>query len=339
MLPSVLSAGRFAGVIGTFMGRDAIALATQVLDLAPGDTVLLPAYLCNEVVKPFLGKCRVEFYALQPGLTIDPDAVRRRLAASPVKAFVMINYFGFLDPQRQAIKRICTERGTTLVEDCALSLLTEGSGETGDLAVYSFRKTLPVRDGGGLRVNDGRPQPSPDFRPRIVSDVLSLCIWGKQTFQIRTERLSRAGLSTPPATQPAATGEAPRPTRVLPMSSFTRRGVQRASYGDIVERQRKDFLFWLEWTNRTGRCRPIYDSLPPGVCPLGFPVKIENRDEIRRRLQERGVFLRVHWRMPAAVGPEFRDSHALSAETITLPVYPELGDKERTEIQQVLTAG
>jgi perosamine synthetase len=339
MSQSAANIDRFPGVIGTFMGRDALALAAKILHLSSSDTVLLPSYLCNEVVKPFLGKCRVEFYALQPGLTIDLDMMRSRLKLSRVRALVMINYFGFLDPQRQELKKICAEHGTILVEDCALSLLTEGSGETGDLTVYSFRKTLPVRDGGGLKANGSLANIPVKFRPQIVSNVLSLCILGKQSLGIRTELLSRSGLSADPALKIAETPKASEQKLTLPMSSFTRRGIQHASFPDIIGQQRKDFIFWRDWTANKGCCIPIYDSLPAGVCPLGFPVKIKNRNEVRQRLQDCGVYLKVHWRMPAAIGADFADSHALSAQMLTLPVYPELGSRELAQITRIIGQG
>ena len=40
--------------------------------------------------------------------------------------------------------------------------------------------------------------------------------------------------------------------------------------------------------------------------------------------------------VPAAIGTDFAESHALSAQMITLPVYPELGPKEQEEITRVL---
>jgi perosamine synthetase len=327
---------KFPGVIGTFMGRDALTLAATVLGLRADDTVLLPCYLCNEVVKPFLGRCRVEFYPIRPGLMIDPEVVRKRLSQSRVKALVMINYFGFLEPQRIELKKLCAEYGTTLVEDCALSLLSENSGQTGDLAIYSFRKTLPIPDGGGLKANGDTNLRTPEFRPQIVSDLLSLCVVAKQRLKIRTERLSRSGLSSQANGAGSPTRSQTTNPRFLPMSSFARRGIRRASFVEIIKRQRQDFLFWSERVASTKRCEPIYQSLPTGVCPLGFPIKIQDRNEVRTRLQGRGIYLKVHWRVPAAVGSDFPESHALSAQMLTLPVYPELGQKERREIVREL---
>ena len=58
----------FPEVIGIFMGRDVLSLAISCLDLDSDDAVLLPAYLCREVVKPFLRKTQVKFYDLRPDM-------------------------------------------------------------------------------------------------------------------------------------------------------------------------------------------------------------------------------------------------------------------------------
>ena len=86
----------FPGVIGTYMGRDALLLAVSSLDLGPDDTVLLPAYLCREVLRPFLGKVRVEYYDVRPDLTVNPEYIELKLIQNRVKMMVIINYFGFL---------------------------------------------------------------------------------------------------------------------------------------------------------------------------------------------------------------------------------------------------
>jgi len=111
------------------------------------DTVLLPAYLCHEVLRPFLGKTKVRFYGIKPDLAVDPQEINEIAVKNKVRMMIIINYFGFLEPRRKEIRQICSDRGIILMEDCAHSLLTEGSGEIGDISVYSFRKIFPVPDG------------------------------------------------------------------------------------------------------------------------------------------------------------------------------------------------
>ncbi|PYS07852.1 MAG: hypothetical protein DMG15_28995, partial [Acidobacteria bacterium] len=44
----------FPYLIGTFMGRDALSLAVSYLDLTKDDTVVLPVFTCQDVLKSFV---------------------------------------------------------------------------------------------------------------------------------------------------------------------------------------------------------------------------------------------------------------------------------------------
>jgi perosamine synthetase len=322
----------FPEIIGTFMGRDALRLAVSLLDLHPDDRVLLPAYLCQEVSKPFHGKNRIEFYDVGPELAADPEEINRRLTDARLKVMMIINYFGFLQPHRGEIKGLCGDRGVTLIEDCAHSLLTGGSGDTGDLCVYSFRKLLPVPDGGGLKVTTPGNAISPRFYPRLYSNLLSLLIIAKSRFKIRSEVFSRAGITSRTRRTASKPFTLRHHQRFLPLSWFAQNGMKKAPISEIIARRRGDYLLWQEWSTRSGFCAPVFHDLPEGVCPLGFPVRTRNRDEIKSHLQERGIFLKTHWNLPSTVAAECMNSHALSKETLTLPVYPELAQGEREAI-------
>jgi len=331
----------FPGLIGTFMGRDAFRLAGSVLDLQPTDAVLLPAYLCREVLKPFLARCRVFFYDILPDLSVDPEVIRGLVRRHSVRMVLVINYFGFLQPWRSEIRQVCSEGGAVLLEDCAHSLLTEGSGDTGDLVVYSFRKLLGVPDGGGLEVNLGAAKGRAAFKPPLHSNILSLLGMFKSMVAARSDFLSRSGLAArTSALRPAPSSSASngQPAPILPLSTFSRRGTANAPFADIIQKRRDDYRFWEEQLSGYHHCRPVFPSLPAGVCPLGFPVTTDQRDLIKSRLDAENTFLKVHWHLPDAIGPEFSRSHALSRRTFTLPVYPELAPGERERILRVLAA-
>ncbi|MBZ5706585.1 MAG: DegT/DnrJ/EryC1/StrS family aminotransferase [Acidobacteriia bacterium] len=330
---------RFPGVIGTFMGRDALTLASSYLELSAGDTVLLPAYSCKEVLRPFLKRAHVEFYDIQPNLTIDPDEIRAKLHTGKIKALLIINYFGFLQPFRDEIKQLCSERGVMLIEDCAHSLLTEGSGETGDLVIYSFRKSLPVPDGGGLKLNTNGRSVSTKFYPKIYSNALSVLIIAKSTLRVRSSVFSRAGVADRTGDHSPNNVASAKEERLLPLSSFARAGIARASFADIVHNKRRDFEFWLEVCGRSNVAAPVFESLPQGVCPLGFPIRSEDRDSLMSGARSQGIDLMIHWRLPSGSGSECRNSHSLSAQTLTLPIYPDLPPRHREGLQTLLARG
>jgi dTDP-4-amino-4,6-dideoxygalactose transaminase len=326
-------ASAFPGVIGTFMGRDALALLVSTLNINRSDKVLLPAYLCREVLKPFLGHANIEFYDLKPDLIIDPDEIRRRVMKDRLKLLYLINYFGFLQPYRQEIKAICADQGVILVEDCAHSLLTEGSGETGDVLLYSFRKILPLPDGGGLKLKIEK-QVVDNFYPKTYSNCLSMLSLAKLMLKFRSETFSRSGISSRTTSLLQTPGQPVKNQRILPMSSIALAVMKKLNFKEIIEKRRSDFQFWLELSEKTTLFEPVFTSLPSGVCPLGFPVKVRDRKSLEARLRQEGIPLRVHWPLPTE-GRAFANSYELSLRICTLPVFPDLGRRERKVFQDV----
>jgi perosamine synthetase len=330
---------RFPGVIGTFMGRDALTLAIAHLGVGPGDTVLLPVYTCQEVLRSFVSRMDVVFYDVRPDLVIDPDEIRRKLNGRRAKAALITNYFGFLQPYRNELKSMCSERGVGLIEDCAHSLLTEGSGETGDLATYSFRKILPVPDGGGLRVNGGSASPVPSFYPGIYANVLSAAASFKSMLKLNSTTLSRANITSHtgkvlPQASPAETSK-----RILPLSHFAQSGMADLSFPDIVKQRTESFHFWQSIVEKTGSLAPVFKELLPGTCPLGFPVIVQDRAMLESSARKIGVPLSVHWRLDSELGADCPTSHRLSAEMVTLPLCADVTEQQRDALARLVTQG
>ena len=319
---------RFPGVVGTFMGRDALSLAVSHLGLTGNDTVLLPAYNCKEVLRPFK-RTHVVLYDVCPDLTVDPEEINRKLRSARVKVLVLINYFGFLQPCREQIKRICAGNGVLVIEDCAHSLLTAGSGNTGDLSVYSFRKILPVPDGGGLRINLNGEAANPDFYPRAYSNVLSLLAMAKSFSGLRSDTLSRAGVANGRESLQANGASTPNHRRTLPISWFAARGIASLPFEENVEKRRNDYKAWEDFCANQPSLKPVFAGLPDGVCPLGFPVRIKDRDALVSGAGNRGIHLMVHWRLAADLEAEQPNSYRLSTEIVTLPVGAELRPGQR----------
>jgi hypothetical protein len=338
-LPAMLVPPRaepFPGLIGTFMARDALTLSASYLGLTPQDVVWLPAYLCKEVLRPFIHASRVAYYDVGPDLTIDPAYIDSLLRATPARLLVMINYFGFLQPFRRELAAVCREHGTTLLEDCAHSLLTPGSGDTGDLAVYSFRKTLPVADGGALRVkNPSRPVQAV-FHPRLYSNALSVLALVKALSSVSTSAFSRAGVADLRADAMPATKPANGHLRILPLSWFASNGIGHAPFADILTERRRDYAFWADLARESGAFRLVFPELPADVCPLGCPVVASDRTALRALFERLGVPAKIHWLLPPGVGETCDVSQRLSREMLTLPVFPDLTERTRARLGPAL---
>lgn len=56
-----------------------------------------------------------------------------------------------------------------------------------------------------------------------------------------------------------------------------------------------------------------------GGVPLGFPVFLEHRDEVRNKLFAHDIYPPIRWAIDGVVPDEFIDSHELSSQIMTLP--------------------
>ena len=140
-------------------GRIAIARALEMMDLAPGDKILVPAYHCASMIDPLAWvDAEPVFYRLKDDLSADLSDIESKLDPK-VRALVIAHYFGF--PQDLASSRaLCDRHGLFLLEDCAHSLFGSqcglALGTVGDYAITSLTKFLPVREGGTLVARDER---------------------------------------------------------------------------------------------------------------------------------------------------------------------------------------
>jgi perosamine synthetase len=131
--------------------RTVLRKVCELLELGADNEVVVPAYNCGSEVDVF-SKAGVSLqpYRVEETTEIDWEDFVGRMTRR-TRAALVTHYFGF----PQAISRvvqICKEKRIWLIEDCAHALFSRDRkrmlGSLGDIAVFSFSKTLGVPDGG-----------------------------------------------------------------------------------------------------------------------------------------------------------------------------------------------
>jgi len=78
-----------------------------------------------------------------------------------IKAVIFVYYFG-LPFDIIPLLKLCQEYNIKIIEDCSHGFQTkindQNIGTFGDMTIYSFRKILPISDGGALRLRDYKLQ-------------------------------------------------------------------------------------------------------------------------------------------------------------------------------------
>jgi dTDP-4-amino-4,6-dideoxygalactose transaminase len=344
-----------------FSGRTAIFHGLRVLGISSGERVLVPAFNCASLVEPILRHgAKVAFYKINTDCSADVDDLARRIDAQ-TRAIVVIHYFGF--PERlEPLRRLCAGRGLYLIEDCAHVLAGESAsaplGATGDVSIFSWRKFLPVGDGGQLVVNNpaltagvSLDRPRPLLRVKAFKDAVDRLLESPNALARCANRVWRLPSTirrgplapAPDAVSESSASSASSPAPVdeldlgcpftlvnLPMTAFSRFVARHIDLRAIIERRRRNYLYVQQLIGGLPGVRPVFKDLPDGVCPLAFPFFVEGRKDFHLLLRAKGIPAStwggvIH---PVLSLDDFPESRTLYDGLIYLPVHQSLTVQE-----------
>jgi dTDP-4-amino-4,6-dideoxygalactose transaminase len=284
--------------------RSALCLLAQ--NLRPKQ-VWLPSYLCSSVVDGFhAGDANIRFYPVGEDLCCESDEWLQQVEAQDM--VLRIHYFGF--PNADPVLPKAVANGACLVEDASQALLSDGIGVGAAFVVFSPRKFVGVPDGGCLVVQSPLPNlpvqlpPAPD------------AWWQESLSAVTLRRNFDNGDGNRDWFIRFRSAETLAPAQPCEMSELTRQLLATGiNFDTIALRRRNNYRLLLELLGDIA----MFPELPEGVVPLGFPVRIRQRDIIRNSLFEQSIYPPVHWPLESFVPASFQASHRLAAEIMTLP--------------------
>jgi dTDP-4-amino-4,6-dideoxygalactose transaminase len=139
---------------------DALEMSALLLDIQPGDEVIIPTYTFVSTVNAFvLRGAKPVFVDVRPDtLNLDENQLAKKINRR-TKAVVPVHYAG-VGCEMDAIQDICRESGVKIVEDNAHGLFGKYKGRNlgtfGSLATQSFHETknFSCGEGGALLINE-----------------------------------------------------------------------------------------------------------------------------------------------------------------------------------------
>jgi perosamine synthetase len=332
-----------------YFARNAVWDAVRMLDLA-GRKVLMPAYHHGVELETLLAAgVTPVFFRVDGQMRADFDDARSRSAGAA--ALYVIHYAGF--PQdMQAARQLAVSLGVPLIEDCALSLLSRDGekplGSFGDVSVFCLYKTLPVPNGGALLAR-GELARRLDLLPPVKSPPLastaSHLIGGLlSNLELRTGDIGRrarqamrdAGrwLVRRAKVERVSTGTQHfNPQDVdLGMSAASHLLLRNQEFARIVERRRRNYF--LLYAMLRDVAPPVTGELKPGVCPLFYPMPIDDKAGAIARLLARGVETVDFWRVrhPAVPAGVFPEVDRLRERVLELPVHQDLSPADAEHV-------
>jgi len=357
LLPSLRRLEPFVSLSGKpvqhlFWARNAIYHGVCALGLTAGENILVPAFHCTSVVEPILRYgAEVKFYDVNLDLSVDFDDLRSKIDGK-TRAILAIHYFGFPQPM-QKLRELCQEHNLYLIEDCAHVLIGRTRdrlrlGHSGDISIFSWRKFLPIYDGGQLVINN------PEIKLNITLDQGSFLFRlkvAKNTFERLLEE-SRGGwvmyLSAPWRLTAlllkhlvGSYSKMAKALRVnnyesefnldcvnLEMSVISKRILGRTDVAEVAERRRRNYTRLANAMRSMPGLKPLCSNLPDNICPWVFPFLVQGIKDFQLFLRAKGIPATswggvIHPTLPLEQFPKAR---FLYEHLVFLPIHQSLRD-------------
>jgi dTDP-4-amino-4,6-dideoxygalactose transaminase len=332
-----------------YFARNAVWLTVKMLRLdEDGGEVLVPAYHHGVEIEALVDAgVTPRFYRVGARWDVDLADVERRITPK-TRALYLIHYAGFPGPAAE-MRRIADKHGIPLIEDCALSLLSaDGSvplGSTGDVGIFCLYKTLPVPNGGAMTINGARsyslPEPPAPPATSTFSHTMGSLL---QNLELRGGSVGRAlraairgvgrGTVKAASIERVATGTQHfnRKHVDLGMSALTKRIALAQDLSSIVEKRRRNYFYLLARLRDVSP--PLFNQLTPGVCPLFYPMVVENKPAMLENLRARGIDAIDFWKYfhPACDAAQFPEVAELRRTVLEIPCHQDFGPDEMAQI-------
>lgn len=282
--------------------------------------VVLPLYVCDSVVEAVEhAGMEARYYDVDRNLCPDTEGLVSSISDRSL-AVVLVHYFGFLQPEHYRSQIAERAPSVSIIDDTSHAFLNQGvhsDNRTSGIRVGSLRKHGPVPDLAYAVFPGGFGSPSGNALRFAAARTLALCAsqW-YHWFPIGPLRKVRRSLATWGERIAASDPEPRNP------SALSRWVLRRLDWSDIVEQRRRNYECLLEVATEFDWVRPVFPELDPDVCPLMFPVYVEDRDRLQRFLAEYRIYAPVHWRPGRSRGEVYEHSTArwVTDHILSIPI-------------------
>ena len=258
--------------------------------------IYLPDYLCSSIEYAALSaKFEIEYYSLNPSLQIDLEQLcKKSLNRSAV---LLINYFGAIDLTSitESIKSLFPL--SCIIQDNVQSYQDMFLESQADFMFTSFRKHFPVPDGGWVKT---KYLDLPIYEE--MNTFTSLKLMGGILKNIRNFDCIDDSTYLNSLEEGEGLIDVNLEKRMSDISPII---MSHLNFGIIFALRKRNAFYLLDKLKKIGLNSVV--KFKENSVPFFIPVRLENRDVIRRKLMDENVFCPIHW-------PVFNESLKRSAE-------------------------
>ena len=299
-------------------GRDSIKAIIYDMGL-PGDSgILLPSFACGEIYEPFSkAGLRNVFYRVNEDLT--PNLSHIREIKDEAKAIVIINYFGFLQPEQ--VYNQCKDWGLIVIEDGSHSFLSKDSGKHGDYYFASMRKLLPLLDGAILKKKNGSGFNKPNVKHSLPAVKFRFFRALGQLIKTSDNRHSR-GIKRRLINEMFSNAEKtlgmfPSPAG---MSKLSANILEHLDIHSVSIVRRRNYMLLRDGLKQIKDFAPVFSDLPDDIVPYGFPIFVERRRLWVHALNQLNIQTAPLWNLSGLIPQDIIKDRVIYEQTLLFPI-------------------
>ena len=281
------------GAVTFSSGRSALYNILAFVKAQKGiQTVLFPDYLCDSVYQMAQkNQMEVEFYELDEQLNPKFEDIYNKYDTK--KAVLLINYYGLKDCNPMIEKLRGIQQDMMIILDNVQAPYAMLEENDADFNFSSFRKAFPVADGSWVVSKYPeleQPQKVNEFAQYKIAASYLKAIRNQQLFNDEVY-LNLYHIGEEKIDDDYLTDMTQLSKSILADMEWHRWAILRKRNAEVI----------VEGLRQMG-ISPIVDVSDEYV-PLFVPIRIDNRDKVRKTMFANNIFLPVHW----PVEEEYKD--------------------------------
>lgn len=267
----------------TTTGRGAITYILRSLNLKT-KKALLPAYICESVILPFEQHgFEISYYQINKDLT--PNFKNVKL---DFDVFFHIGYYGFKTNIIEALP--INQSKINVIEDITHSLFSKNDTEDkNDFQVGSIRKWIGIPSGGlviGKKAIDiNLPKSNNDFVQLRKKALI------EKDKYINKNSKNRGYLTSFNKAENIIDND----VDAYEIDPESLNIIKTFGYHEMIQKRRENYQVLLNGITQNKKAEFIFQELPDTVCPMFFPIYVNDRDSLRSFLIENKIYCPIHW--------------------------------------------
>lgn len=322
---------KFGEVVLTTSGRGAITLLLR--QIKPSfKTVLLPAYLCDSVIKTFIKEgYECLFYDINSDFTSNIENFSH---FENIGIFFHMGYFGFnTNSNLELIIKRLKKKSTIIVEDVTHTLFSSyGRFFQNDFYVGSIRKWFGIPSGGFLASKS--TMQGPQKQEEVFSQIRKQGLLLKGNYiKTNKENLKETFFKQFTIAERILDNDM-NPYRIDDLSLQL---LSACDEDELIRKRKQNCMYLLQGLKEIPFIKIVFSVLEKDTVPLFFPILIKgDREHIKQNLIAERIYCPIHWPISDKINTDTcKKSYELQKLELSIPCDQRYGIVEMARIVSV----